>query len=290
MLDFRPPTLNDRERIEDFVDVSGRIGCDVSFVNTYLWRDRYDIQIAFSGDAYFKCYREDSRITGYCMPMTRGDNRTAIEKILEDAEERGITPRIGLLSDRNVGIIRRLFGETVEITPERDSFDYIYERENLAALKGKNYHSKRNHISRFFRSYDDVVTEEICRNNYADVLNIAARWHAESESDTGEFDIIRDALENFEALGLFGIILYVNDKPIAFSIGSRINDEVCDVNFEKAVEIDEAYAVINNEFARHFDSFKYINREEDLGLEGLRKSKLSYHPDILYKKSTAVFI
>ena len=78
--------------------------------------------------------------------------------------------------------------------------------------------------------------------------------------------------------------------PIAMSMGSAINEQVCDVNFEKAVGIDEAYAVINNEFAKHFNSFTLFNREEDMGLEGLRRSKLSYHPDILLTKSTAVFV
>ena len=92
-----------------------------------------------------------------------------------------------------------------------------------------------------------------------------------------------------DALGLFGLVLYVDGAPKAMCIASELNDCVCDVSFEKAVEINEAYAVINNEFAKHFTKYQLINREEDLGLEGLRKAKLSYHPDILYSKSVAYF-
>ena len=288
MIDFRPPKLNDKERIDAYVKASGRIGCDVSFTNTYLWRKHYNIQIAFTDDTYYKCYRMGESITGYAMPMTSGDNRTAIGRILDDARERGTSPIIGLLNDRGVGLMHRLYGDKVIITPDRDSFDYIYERENLVSLSGKKYHAKRNHISKFFRAYEDSVVEEICANNARDVLSVAERWQ-EGSGDTGELAIIKDALEHFDRLGMFGLLLYVNGDPVAFSLASAINDEVCDVNFEKAVGIEEAYAVINFEFAKHFDSFRYINREEDLGLEGLRKSKLSYHPDILLKKSNAVF-
>ena len=288
MLDFRTPTLLDKERIEAFVRDSGQIGCDITFTNTYLWRDHYDIRVAITDDAYYKCYFTNGRLTGYTYPMTTGDIRTAIDTILNDAKERGVQPLIGLLNDRNADVIRSLYGERVRIEPDRESFDYLYERSDLAVLGGKKYHAKRNHIARFFRTYNDISVEEICERNFPDVLSVVDRWQ-QKNGDTGELGIIRDALEHFDLLGLFGVQLYLDGRAIAMSIGSRISDEVCDVNFEKAVDVDEAYAVINNEFAKHFDSFRLFNREEDMGLEGLRKSKLSYHPAGLVHKSTAVF-
>lgn len=288
MLDFRTPTVGDKERIEAFVRSSGQIGCDVTFANTYLWREHYDIRVAFTGEAYYKCYLTDGSITGYTFPMTGGDVRAAVDRILDDAHERGIVPVIGLLNDSNAALIRKLYGDRVTVSISRDSCDYIYERSALAQLSGKKYHSKRNHISRFLRTYDDISVEEICKDNFSDVTDIAERWE-KGGGRTGEVAIIRDALEHFDILGMFGIVLYVGGRAVAMSIGSRISDDVCDVNFEKAVEIDEAYAVINNEFAKRFDTFRYLNREEDMGLEGLRKSKLSYHPSILLRKSTAIF-
>jgi len=288
MLDFRTPTLDDRERIEAFVRESGQIGCDVSFVNTYLWREHYDIRVAFTDDTYYKCYMMDGQVTGYVFPLTRGEIRPAVERILDDARERGAAPVIGLLNDRSTEVIKCLYGDRVAIRMERDSFDYLYERAHLAELKGKKYHAKRNHISRFFREHSDVTVSEISGENFADVLSVVERWTA-AGGDTGELEIIRDALTHFDELGLFGLLLYVDGRAVAMSIGSAISDAVCDVNFEKAVEINEAYAVINNEFAKHFNTFTFFNREEDMGLEGLRKSKLSYHPDILLRKSTAVF-
>ena len=288
MLDFHTPTLDDKERIEAFVRQSGQIGCDVTFVNTFLWRNRYDIRVAFTEDSYFKSYYTDGKLSGYTFPMTTGEIRTAIDRILEDARERGIRPLIGLLNDRNASVIRELYCDRVCIEPDRDSFDYLYLRSDLAELSGKKYHAKRNHLSRFHRTYENYSIEEINKNNFKDVIAVAKRWQQDAE-DNGELNAIRDALLYFDRLGLFGILLYVDERPVAMSIGSRISDDVCDVNFEKAVEIDEAYAVINNEFAKTFDRFTYLNREEDLGLEGLRKSKLSYYPFELIQKSTAIF-
>ncbi|MBQ9679424.1 MAG: DUF2156 domain-containing protein [Ruminococcus sp.] len=288
MLDFRPPAIADKERIEAFVRQSGQIGCDTGFVNTYLWRDHYNIRVAFDEDSYYKCYYIDGQLTGYSLPMTNGDIRKAIEKVLLDAKEHGVKPLIGLLNETNAELIKRLYGDRIVLSEDRDSFDYIYERENLAQLAGKKYHAKRNHLSRFKRTYIDYSVKELCKNNFADAMDVAKRWQAEND-DTGELDIIRDAFDHFDELGLFGLILYVSDKPAAMCIASEINDCVCDVSFEKAVDIDEGFAVINNEFAKHYTKYKLINREEDMGLEGLRKAKLSYHPDILYTKSHAVF-
>ncbi len=288
MLDFRTPTLADRDRIDSFVRDCGQIGCDVSFTNTYLWRHKYDIRVAFDGDTYYKCYCMGGEVTGYALPVTKGDLKKAVDTVLADARERGIKPLIGLLSDANAELIRRLYEGRVSVRDDRDSADYIYEREHLASLSGKKYHAKRNHLSRFLRTYENYSVEELCEKNFADALAVAEKWQ-EGAEDTGELSAIREAMEQFDTLGLFGLVLYVNGSSAAMCIASELNGCVCDVNFEKAVGIDEAFAVINNEFAKRYDTYTLVNREEDMGLEGLRKAKLSYHPDILYRKSVAVF-
>ncbi|WP_316607452.1 phosphatidylglycerol lysyltransferase domain-containing protein [uncultured Ruminococcus sp.] len=288
MLDFRTPTLADKEIIDSFVRESGQIGCDVSFANTFLWRHKYHIKIAFDGDSYYKCYSMNGNVSGYALPMTRGDLRTAVDKVLADAKERGIKPLIGLLNDTNAERLSHLYAGQVMIENDRDAADYIYERTHLAELAGKKYHAKRNHISRFLRTYEDYEIRELCADNFSDAMLIAERWQQGAE-DTGELSIIREAFENFDALGMFGLALYVEGEPAAMCIASELNCCVCDVNFEKALDFEGAYAVINNEFTKRFDQYTLVNREEDMGLEGLRKAKLSYHPDILYSKSIARF-
>lgn len=288
MLDFRTPTLEDKERIDSFVRKCGQIGCDVSFTNTFIWRQRYDIRVAFDDDTYYKAYAIDGKISGYAAPVTKGDLRKAIDTVVADARERGVEPLIGLLSDANAELLRHMYADKVRITEDRDSFDYIYERENLATLGGKKYHAKRNHIARFMRNCENYSVKELCKENLSDAMSVAERW-LDGDDDHGEMTAIREAFQNFDTLGMFGLILYVDDRAVAMCAASEINDCVCDVNFEKAVEVDGAYSVINNEFAKHFSKYTLVNREEDMGLEGLRKAKLSYHPDILYRKSIAVF-
>ena len=100
-----------------------------------------------------------------------------------------------------------------------------------------------------------------------------------------EYAVIKEALENLNEFEMRGMILYVNQKPVAMTLGSEISPLCFDVNFEKALgDYEGSYAVINNEFAKTLTNYKYINREEDMGLEGLKKSKLSYHPEIIYER------
>ncbi len=289
MIDFRTPLLNDKERFEHYTVNSSQLGCDVSFATTYLWRIRYDIRIAFSQDTCFKAYYKNGQVAGYSFPITTGDKKRAAEEVLLDAKERGIRPVIGLLNEENARFLKDTYDDRVRIEEERDAADYIYRREDLATLSGKKYHAKRNHISRFLRLYgDDYSVEELNERNLSDALSVCERWQRDND-DTGEFSAIKEALGHLFELSMFGLVLYVGENPVAMTLASAINSDIADVSFEKAVDIDEAYAVINNEFAKHFDTFTYLNREEDLGVEGLRKAKLSYHPEILYMKHTAYF-
>ncbi len=288
MLDFHTPTIADKERVDYFVRSCGQIGCDITFANTYLWRSVYSIGIAFDNDTYYKCYAMGDNITGYSIPITKGDMTKAVDTVLADAAERGARPTIGMMSNANAELIHRLYKGRVHIREDRDAFDYIYERANLEALAGKKYHAKRNHISRFLRACESYEARDLGDDTFADAMSIAETWQQGNE-DTGELDIIRDAFGHFRELGMFGLVLYADGKPVAMCAASQINDRVCDVNFEKALDFDGAYAMINREFAKRFDSYTQVNREENLGLEGIRKAKLSYHPDILYQKSHAIF-
>lgn len=288
MLEFRTPAIDDKELIDSYLRDCGQIDCDSSFANVYLWRRQYDIRIAFDNDSFYRAYFRQGRPVAFSLPVTKGDLKVAVDRVIKYGDDIGVKTQMGFLSSANAELIRCIYGDKVSVREVRDSFDYIYEREHLALLSGKKYHAKRNHISRFKRDHSDYSVKELCKDNFCDAYSVAERWQANNEV-TGELEIIKDAFDNFEALDMFGLVLYVEGRPVAMCVASEINDKVCDVNIEKAVEIDEAFAVINNEFAKHFDKYMLINREDDMGLEGLRKSKLSYHPDILYSKSIATF-
>jgi hypothetical protein len=155
-------------------------------------------------------------------------------------------------------------------------------------LPGGKYHSKRNHISKFNRSYPKWRFSIINRDNKLDALYVAEQWFKVNEiplSSGEEYFAIREALDNYELLHMHGGLLYVDDKPVAMTMGSRINMVTFDVAFEKALtEYSGVYAKINNEFVKTLVGFEFVNREEDLGIESLKKAKLSYHPVAILKR------
>ena len=288
MLEFYTPTLEDYKWIKDFTTASGQIGCDISFATTYLWRNVYDIRVCRHNDVFYKAYFDGEKVRGYTFPIGDKPPAQMLEPLMMDSQQRCHKPLIGMLNRTNKEILEHLYPDVFDFFEERDDADYIYSRENLAQLSGKKFHAKRNHISKFKRNYPDYEYRNLDKSNFEDAFFVAHKWHMNNNTaDKSELSVIREALDCFNELELMGGVLYVSDRPVAMTIASRINDYVCDVNFEKAVEVDGAYAVINNEFAKSQPQFLQFNREEDLGIEGLRKSKLSYYPDKILMKYTA---
>lgn len=183
---------------------------------------------------------------------------------------------------------REKYGENYRFIEDRDTFDYVYLRENLVNLSGRKYHSKRNHISTFNKKYDWHF-ELLSNSNRERIRECANRWYVskdDSKNPTLEIEKngINLLLDNYKELNIKGGCIVIDGDVVAFSLGSEINRQVFDICIEKAIpEYAEAYSVINREFAKTLD-YKYINREDDMGIEGLRKSKLSYHPEFLVKK------
>lgn len=288
MLEFYTPTLEDYKWIKDFTTASGQIGCDISFATTYLWRNVYDIRVCRHNDVFYKAYFDGEKVRGYTFPIGDKPPAQMLEPLMMDSQQRCHKPLIGMLNRTNKEILEHLYPDVFDFFEERDDADYIYSRENLAQLSGKKFHAKRNHISKFKRNYPDYEYRNLDKSNFEDAFFVAHKWHMNNNTaDKSELSVIREALDCFNELELMGGVLYVSDRPVAMTIASKINDYVCDVNFEKAVEVDGAYAVINNEFAKSQPQFLQFNREEDLGIEGLRKSKLSYYPDKILMKYTA---
>jgi hypothetical protein len=165
-------------------------------------------------------------------------------------------------------------------------------------LTGKKLHGQRNHINKFKILYPDYKTELITEKSFKECMEMNLEWCKANGLNTNtvcsgnnyELCAVNQAFANYEALGCIGILIRINDKVIAFTLGTARNSEVFDTHFEKALyEYDGAFKVINQEFAKVLGehNFKYINREEDLGDEGLRRSKLSYNPAFMVKKYNA---
>ena len=285
MLKFKKVEIEDIEIFKKYVGFSGELSCESAFVNLLIWESAYNNMWAQEdGQLIIKSGRgEDS---SYRLPFGN-DFLKGIELVREYSGEK--YPDFWVQEGARLDNFKAHFGEKYFFEENRDAFDYIYLREDLANLSGKKYHSKRNHISAFSKK-QDWVFKPITAENIADVKLCAEKWYKENREKEDKYLRhekcgVETILNNMELLGVRGGAVYVGENVVAFTLGSKISGEIFDIHIEKALnDYAEAYTVINREFARTLTEFKYINREDDMGLEGLRKAKLSYKPAILLKK------
>ena len=293
MIAFKDITLADKNTITAFTMNSNRRNCDLSFSNLCSWRFLYDTQFAVVDNfLVFKFWAEGQ--LAYMMPIGTGDLKAVLWKLIEDAQkEKQQFCMLGVCSCTRADLEEILPGQFI-FTEDRDYADYIYLRSDLATLKVKKFQAKRNHINRFRNTYPNYEYAPITPDRIQECLDLEAEWcktnNCDQQEGTGnERRALIYALHNFEALGLTGGILHVDSKIVAFTFGMPINHETFGVHVEKAdTNIDGAYAMINYEFANRIpEQYIYINREEDLGIEGLRKAKLSYQPVTILEKYMA---
>ena len=291
MLNFKEIEKSDIEEYKKYYDYSNAIGCEYNLLNAYLWRKEYPVKFAVYDDTLIRAYfRENGTLWVYCMP-TGKNIKGALYEILVDADERGINPELILLTNGQKAMLESLCPSKFVFERDPVNQDYVYLTKDLVMLAGKKYHAKRNHISRFYRTYNETHFETLDSSNQNDAIKVVLEWCKENNVNPDyhkEVEIISEALQLRDEFGMKGALIYVEDKPVAMTLGSEISPLAFDIIFEKALRAyDGLYAVINNEFAKTLTQYEYINREEDMGIEGLRKSKLSYNPYIIIDRYIA---
>lgn len=293
MIDFQPFDISNKSAYDTFLQNSGERGCEYSFANLYLWgRQRaaflYDHLVFFS---------QFDRKSVYLFPIGSGDKKPVLDAIMHDAKERGIPCRLtGLLQD-DCALLEKLYPGKLRYHFDRNTFDYIYDINDLADLGGRKFQKKRNHLNRFRQENPDHTLEPVTDKNIARVQQLVDTWykvHLEENPHADyhmEMAAISKALKMRKQLGLEGYALRKGEDYIAMAMGSRLNGDTFDIHFEKALNVDGAYAAINNGFARYlrekYPEVCFLNREDDMGIEGLRKAKLSYNPHHMVEKSWA---
>lgn len=296
MLEWFIPEAEDEDWINSCIAVSGTMASDASFANIYLLRNKYSTKISRYKDFIIRKYSGKGARCGYTFPLGKGDIAKALAEIEKDAKECGECLQFAFITEEQKEVLENAMPARFCYSSDAGDSDYIYLRSELASLSGKAFHKKKNHFSKFVRTYPDYKYYEIGACNIYDAQKVADAWYYEhlqdeDASQLAEYKAIKEALENFEELGLIGGIIYVNDSPCAMTIASKINENTVDVHFEKAVgeyALNGGYAAINKLFSEKLDGVTWLNREEDIGIEGLRKAKLSYRPKIMLKKYSAV--
>lgn len=289
---FRRPELSDAELISDYFHKYPTRSCDRTFANVYLWAKFY--QVEFTQYKNTLLFRDNSAGYGYAFPAGADEDvRKVIPDLIRDAQEAGKPFCLYGVTREHFEQIEQWFPGQFTCEYNRDEADYVYETEKLATLSGKKLHSKRNHINKFKQVYEGRWEyEKLTEDQVEDCFQMAMRWRNENECEEDdeknqEMCVTMNSLRLLKELHLIGGVLKIDGEIVAFTIGEAVNDDTFVVHIEKAfAEVDGAYTMINQQFVEHelLGKYQYVNREDDVGMEGLRKAKMSYHPVFMIEK------
>lgn len=294
MLNFREIQISDREWINELLKKSDFMGCEYSFANNMAWRRLSNSLIARYKDFYISGSLTCEH-PYFTYPAGDGDICEVIDVLKKISNESGHKLMISSVNKDNLDRLSRIFGNSIKIESDPDYYDYIYNACDLIELSGKKFHGKRNHIRRFkennnweYRELTEDLFDECIRFS---VMSYNSNNGYDDYSAVCEQYAIHTFFKYYNKLNLKGGVLFANGEIAGFTIGEKLNSDTFVVHIEKALgNVQGAYPTLSNEFAKaNCSDVKYINREEDLGLEGLRKSKKSYNPAFLLEKYTVTF-
>ena len=295
MIPFKTVTLCDKPWVDEIVFAENSPSADYNFGNIYIWDKHYRQLIARCGDRMLTKLRYAGH-PAFVFPIGSGPLRPAVEALREFADSRGYPLVIRGITAEHREQLEAEFPGRFRFEPETKYFDYIYRAEKLATYAGKSMHGKKNHCTRFEAEHDWRFVP-LTRERIPGCLDMIVVWNEENRdrldpSIRYEHDALIRAFAAFEKLGLEGGVLYADDRIVGFSLGEMASSDTFDVHFEKAeIDMNGAYPMVCRELTRMLmekhPALQYINREDDMGLDSLRQSKLSYKPEYLLEKYIA---
>lgn len=289
MLDFKPVTPDIKDQYQK-LSFSKNRSCLHTLATMFIWgHAKYAVV-----DGFFVFLAKYGEKYVYPFPVGDGDLKHIIELLALDAKERNIPFKLSGLNNDDVETLKKLFPEKFTFSSRQDYEDYIYLIDDLKNLEGRKFHQKRNHLNKFKRLFPYYTVEEINEKNIPAIWDFASKWFDTRDDEDIIFEklALRRAFDNYHSLGFEGLALSIKGQIIAFTLASQTSNDTFDVHFEKAdTTFDGAYTAINNFFAAYISEkypfIKYLNREEDMGIQGLRKAKLSYNPHHMQERINA---
>jgi hypothetical protein len=291
---FKKLSLEDKNIVDKYIYPYKFLSCEYSFTSLYIWKDACDIQYTIYKEALILKKRDFDGNYHFMQPLgySKEDLGEIIEKLKDYREENPMKYLFKDLEESFIEEFNILLNEKNDfyIEEDRDNFDYLYEAKKLMTFSGKKLHSKKNHYNSFTKTYNYEVVEINDEKVINDVSDAAQKWYEETEEKDiklyYELLAIKDIINNMNLLNLKGIAVYVDGKIAAFSIGESLSEELAVIHIEKGDKnINGIYSFIAKTFIdKCFNNSEIINREQDMGIDGLRKSKMSYYPLKLEKK------
>lgn len=288
---FHEICLEDKHIFDRYMFPDRATHSQYNFTNLFMWKHELKPVICEFND--FLCI--SAKYYGHRMALYPIGNsltgaKQAIDMMLDEFGENII---FAALDDNKKQVLESFYPNKFKFYENRANYDYVYLTEKLINLSGKKLHAKRNHINRFISNYN-FEYKTITKNLIGACKEIENMWieNKDDMSDAdkkSEFKSTMNVLENYDFLGCRGGIIFIEGKPSAYSVGEMMSDKTALIHIEKADKnIDGLYQIINQLTCKNeFSDSVFINREEDMGLEVLRKAKLSYHPEMLWKSDRA---
>lgn len=302
-------TIEDRELLEQYLNGYDYQTSGLSFTSLYMWRNINNFSWKLSGDYMLlsgvsHLELDEGIEEPFLLPPLSKNGvyeaegvKAALMEAKEIFESGGHTFSVRLLPSHMTDILRDACSGQMEFLEDRPNYDYVYRRQDLADLKGKDYHAKKNHLNYFCKNYAYEyipLTSDMAR----EAMEFISAFNARKEISEYEMLLLKmeeeamaDVFRNLEKVGYMAGAILIEDKIEALTIGGKLNKDTAVVHVEKAnVNFRGLYQAINNEFCKNLpDAIEYVNREEDMGIPNLRKAKLSYKPIRMIEKYIAVF-
>lgn len=286
--DLEVLTLDHQSPIEDCLRRFPPEISELSFTNLFIWRHYYRFLTTHHQGFLTLLAQPPEKKPFFFPPVGEGDLRSWFDDVLGYLKGKGFSPRIARVPDK----IRKECASwpVLKILPDRDNSDYVYRTQNLIRLSGNKYHTLKNHINRFNKQYSweyFSLTPEL-KNECLDLQEEWCRLRQclESPGLLSEEQAIIEAFNHMDRLKYRGGVIRVAGKVEAFTLGELLNPQTVVIHIEKAnPQLPGLYSLIQQQFLeREWSEIPYVNREQDLGVDGLRKAKLSYHPEFMVNK------
>jgi hypothetical protein len=293
---FKDIDIDCKNILDKYFDLVDYEACEYCFTTLYMWKDLYKTKYYVEED--FAIVAGEYENKGFIiLPLASKENMNkAFDFIIKNFEKGNKRIHLKAIDKEVVEYLKNIYGERFEYIEERNNFDYIYEGESLRTLSGRKNQKKRNHLNSFIKEYGNRVGyKKLEEADFDECINLLKDWSEDKEDSIeldSEFKAINRIFKNYkklkDTLKISGI--YIDSKLEAFSIGEMLNDSMAVIHVEKAnADIRGLYPYINQQFLlNEFSDVEFVNREEDLGIEGLRKAKLSYHPVKFAEKYTVI--
>lgn len=300
MLELNDITLDKKELIDGFLKRRKSRNSEFSFSYLYMWRKSYDMKYAITDDMLCILPKHTGGPRSASFPIgfenpdgTSRSIKKFVETLLEYFKESGEEPLIHLYDESTMELLVKEFPDKFIITEDRNNFDYVYRVDELTKLSGKKFHSKKNHINKFKKMYPDWEYCRLSPENNGECMTLFDEWQTdkgwEAESIGEEREALCEFLNNRDTLGYIGGGIRIGGRLVAFSFGEALGADTAVIHFEHVdPNCEGAFAIINQQFLEHeWQNYIYVNREEDMGIPGMRKAKESYHPAFMIKKYVA---